>query len=227
MFRFGKWRTRPVAASDRGNCGASWPGVQVAMSRNTADVATKQIIQANEGGTLALAIAMLENATLSADYPFGDRKDGWAANFGIFKMNWYMICQCPTAARLIAPDFVFDGTRTEINGETGDVALCELNRVGTLINEDASVATAILKEAMEKWSTAAPSFGDLGNFWAGHRWGESGLRSVPAHEDWPISRMWPDIQLYYQSVQWAKCMCDHDPSVWTTPVRYGAIVPPV
>ena len=55
------------------------------------------------------------------------------------------------------------------------------------------------------------------------------LRQSPqsADKDWPLGRMWPDIQLYYRSVQWAKHMCDHDPRVWTTPVRYGAIVPPV
>ncbi|HEX6465042.1 MAG TPA: hypothetical protein VFZ98_11325, partial [Vicinamibacterales bacterium] len=139
----------------------------MAANSDTADVATKQIIQSNRGGTLALAIAMLENATLLANYPFGDRKVGWAANFGVFKMNWYMICQCPTAARLITPDFVFTGTPTEANGEVGEVALCELNRVGTIINEDVGLATAILKEAMDKWSTGAPNFGDLGNFWAG------------------------------------------------------------
>jgi hypothetical protein len=192
-----------------------------------ADVATKQIIQSNQGGTLALAIAMLENATLSADYPFGDRKVGWAANFGVFKMNWYMICQCPTAARLIAADFVFNGSSAETNGQIGTVALCEANRIGTIINGDAGLATVILREAMGKWSTAAPMLGDLGNFWAGHRWGESGLRNLPVGNDWPITRMWPDIRLYYRAVQWGKRMCDHDPFVWTTSVRYGALVPPV
>ena len=227
MRRFANWRTRRVAARDSGNCAGSWPGVQPAARSETGDVATKQIIYSNQGGTIALAIAMLENAALSADYPFGDGKAGWAANFGVFKMNWYMICQCPSAARLIAPDFAFNGRPAETNGEIGEVALCELNRVGTIINADASVATAILKEAMGKWSTAGPNLGDIGNFWAGHRWGESGLRNLSASQDWPITRMWADIQLYYDSVQWAKCMCDHDPCVWTTPVRYGAIVPPV
>ena len=194
---------------------------------DTADVATKQIIQSSQGGTLALAIAMLENATLSTDYPFGDRKVGWAANFGVFKMNWYMICQCPTAARLIAPDFAFNGSPTETHGRIGELALCEADRVGAIINGDAGVATMILNEAMGKWSTAAPRFGDLGNFWAGHRWGESGLRNLPVGNDWPITRMWPDIRLYYRAVQWGKRMCDHDPFVWTTSVRYGALVPPV
>src|SRR5262249_35448132 len=127
----------------------------------------------------------------------------------------------------IAPGFVFSGSPSETYGEIGEVALSELSRVGTMINEDAGIATAILKEAMGKWSTAAPDFGDLGKFWAGHRWGESGLRNLPAGRDWPITRMWPDIQFYYQSVRWVQCMCDHDPYVWTTPVRYGAIVPAV
>jgi hypothetical protein len=227
MLRFLKWRIRRGDGRNGGPCDAAWPGVHVAPSCDSADVATKQIIQSSQGGTLALAIAMQENRTLSADYPFGDRKAGWAANVGIFKMNWYMICQCPTAARLIAPDFAFNGTSTEATGRIGELALCELNRVGAIINSDASIATAILKEAMGTWSIAAPSSGDLGNFWAGHRWGESGLRNLPPDKDWPLSRMWPDIQLYYRAVQWAKCMCDQDPSVWTTPVRYGAIVPPV
>ena len=38
-----------------------------------------------------LAVAMLENDTLSSSYAYGDGKGGDATNFGIFKQNWGMI----------------------------------------------------------------------------------------------------------------------------------------
>lgn len=54
--------------------------------------AKKQAIL-NSGGTpLDIAIAMLEIKTMDVNsYPPGDNKTGDAANFGIFKQNWYMI----------------------------------------------------------------------------------------------------------------------------------------
>ncbi|KAI8330071.1 hypothetical protein BC941DRAFT_456933 [Chlamydoabsidia padenii] len=51
----------------------------------------KQAVLNNGGGTLELAIAMLETNTMTTNYTYGDGKTGDAANFGIFKQGWFMI----------------------------------------------------------------------------------------------------------------------------------------
>jgi hypothetical protein len=81
----------------------------------------KQAIAVAGGDRRFLASAMMETATLTTDYPFGDvapgpdnrvgtgddvPKTGGAANFGITKMNWTMIRQChPAYAGLNDGDF--------------------------------------------------------------------------------------------------------------------------
>lgn len=82
----------------------------------------KQLIRDAGGDRRFLASAMMETATLSSEYPFGDvfpgadnqvgtgddvPKTGGAANFGITKMNWTMIRQChPPYAGLGDGDFL-------------------------------------------------------------------------------------------------------------------------
>ncbi len=182
---------------------------------NTANVSAKSAILRAGGGTLALAMAMLEDKHLNAvphsDYPFGDQypngqlKIEDAANFGVFKMNWHMIKQCPS-----------------MNMIAGNSAgSCSWRVVGARINGDPKLATQLLMEAMKIWTSAAPnSAAPLGNFWAGHRWGESGLKGIPPTD-------WNDVSCYYRSVQAIKQKCDSDPTVWNTTVRYGAWVKPV
>jgi hypothetical protein len=51
----------------------------------------KQAILNNGGNTLDMAIAMEETENMQATYAYGDGKSGDAANFGIFKQNWYML----------------------------------------------------------------------------------------------------------------------------------------
>jgi hypothetical protein len=180
---------------------------------NTAKVDTKRAIMSKGGGTLALAIAMSEDKHLDgqphADYPFGDvmpdgtpKIDDWA-NFGIYKMNWHMIQQCPSAQALIGsrpPSYVWE-------------------MVGKRINGDPALATTILLEAMRKWATGPPNPAAPapGNFWAGHRWGESGLKNL-------AGTRWSDILEYYCAVQTVKGRCDQDATVWTSAVRYGVQV---
>src|SRR5579859_435009 len=54
--------------------------------------ARKQAILSNGGNVLDLAVAMLETDTMQTDYyTYGDGKTGDAANFGIFKQNWFML----------------------------------------------------------------------------------------------------------------------------------------
>ncbi|KAI8332473.1 hypothetical protein BC941DRAFT_483938 [Chlamydoabsidia padenii] len=51
----------------------------------------KQGVFNNGGGTLELAIAMLETDNMGTDYPYGDNKSQDSANFGLFKQGWYML----------------------------------------------------------------------------------------------------------------------------------------
>lgn len=53
--------------------------------------ARKQAILNNGGNTLDMAVAMEETENMQANYTYGDGKTGDAANFGIFKQNWYML----------------------------------------------------------------------------------------------------------------------------------------
>ena len=189
---------------------------QAEGKEDTANVNTKSAIRTAGGGTLALAIAMLEDKHLDAqphsDYPFGDRypdgrpKTGDAANFGVYKMDWYMIQQCSAARPII-------GDRP---------ASYVWQSAGARINSDPKLATHILLEAMRIWSTEAPNPGSpkAGNFWAGHRWGETGLKNLPGTN-------WKDILRYYRSVQAIKAKCDADATVWTSIIRYWVEVPPV
>ena len=175
-------------------------------SEFSASTATKAAIFRAGGGTLVLAIAMLEDKTLLCDYNFGDNKEEDAANFGIFKMNWYMIRQCASGIALIG------------NRIGPDV----WSNTGPAINADAALATQILLEAMDKWSIDAPDPDNpvSENFWAGHRWGETGLRSLAGTD-------WNDILRYYRAVKAIEAQCNADPTVWTTSIRYWVDVPPI
>jgi hypothetical protein len=90
---------------------------------------------------------MLEDKSLPADYPFGDQspggvpKIGDAANFGIFKMNWYMIRQCPSAMAILGSQPASTAWKT----------------VGATINSNPTLATQILLEGMGLWSTGTTS----------------------------------------------------------------------
>jgi hypothetical protein len=168
-------------------------------SQSTASLATKTSIKANLGGTIALAIAMQETADLLCNYPFGDGKDGDAANFGIYKMNWGMISRCASTPRGLPDD------------------------VGRQINDDPGLATKILLDAMRLWSTnpPEPNHPIADNFWAGHRWGASGLQNLSPPADWD------DIQDYYLAIHVIKAKCDGNDSVWDTTLRYGLDVDPI
>jgi hypothetical protein len=167
-------------------------------SQPTAAVATKVGIKSSAGGTLALAIAMLETSDLLCNYPFGDNKVGDAANFGIYKMNWGMIKQCPSAAGSDAP------------------------HLGPALNNDPALATKILLEAMHIWMTnpPEPNHPIANNFWAGHRQGSTGLSNA-------VGANWDDIQDYYLAVQVIKAKCDGNATVWNSNIRYWLDVDPM
>ncbi|MCC8251518.1 hypothetical protein [Saccharothrix luteola] len=51
----------------------------------------KQQVRNAGANSLDLAVAMLETERMDTNYPYGDNKRDDAANFGIFKQNWYML----------------------------------------------------------------------------------------------------------------------------------------
>ena len=167
-------------------------------SQLTATPATKTTIKSNAGGTLTLAIAMVETSDLLCNYVYGDGKTGDAANFGIYKMNFGMIKECQSAA-----------------GADADT-------LGPTLNSDPALATKILLEAMQIWSTnpPEPNHPVAGNFWAGHRQGSTRLSNA-------ASANWDDIQDYYLAVQVIKAKCDGDATVWDSKIRYYLDVDPI
>jgi hypothetical protein len=141
-------------------------------------------------------------------------KTGPAANYGIYKMNWYMIERTPLGERLAG----LASSDPKLQKKNSAIQAA----VGKLINDDRTLATRILMEAMRKWDISPPDplHPTKGNFWAGHRWGGSGLSNTSDAD-------WSDIQDYYRSVQEIKFKCDHDPNVWESADRHWHDVPAI
>jgi hypothetical protein len=137
----------------------------------------KQAIADAGGDRRFLASAMMETATLTAEYPFGDvfpgpdntvgtgddiPKTGGAANFGITKMNWTMMRQChPAYAGLNDGDYLR----------------------GAEINTDLSLDIQVYDECRA-------FFGD--RWFGGHRNGTPGLNNPNT----------PDIRAFQGAVEW-------------------------
>lgn len=156
--------------------------------------------------------------------PVGHKTDD-AANFGLYKMNWYMIKQCPRAQQVI------QRVRSEKTDLKKDGEIQEA--VGKEINKDVVLATEILLDAMTIWSTAEPDPANRtpNNFWAGHRMGETGLRNLPPNwfgkRDKLRDSYWLDILGYYKAVKAIKITCDQHPNIWHNNRRYYSYVPAI
>ena len=107
----------------------------------------KQELLAAGADSLDLAMAMLETETMTAQYPYGDGKRGDAANFGVFKQNWFMIRQSWPAFR--------------------DAAAEDYAR-GAALNEELRLDVAVLHAAQQRWPMEI--------WFGGHRNGQTGLR---------------------------------------------------
>ena len=113
----------------------------------------KRELLAAGGNSLDLATAMLETETMTTRYPYGDGKQGDAANFGVFKQNWFMIRRSWPAFR--------DAT-------SGDYAR------GAALNDDLRLDVAVLHAAQQRWPMEI--------WFGGHRNGQTGLQQ-PASPD--------------------------------------------
>ena len=106
----------------------------------------KQAVLNNGGTVLDLAIAMLETERMTTDYTYGDGKTGDAANFGIFKQNWYMIRQAVSQYSGYGP--------SQYNA-------------GAALNSNLSWDIQVRHAAQNKWGEYT--------WFGGHRNGQSGL----------------------------------------------------
>ncbi|CEI91561.1 hypothetical protein RMCBS344292_05845 [Rhizopus microsporus] len=108
----------------------------------------KQEILSSGGEVLDLAIAMLESDHMITDYAYGDNKSGDAANFGIFKQNWFML-------------------RTSTSQFKGQPASDSNN--GAVLNKDLKADIKARHESQKFYGTD--------KWFGGHRNGESGLNN--------------------------------------------------
>ncbi|RCI00777.1 hypothetical protein CU097_015794 [Rhizopus azygosporus] len=108
----------------------------------------KQEILSSGGEVLDLAIAMLESDHMITDYAYGDNKSGDAANFGIFKQNWFML-------------------RTSTSQFKGQPA--SDSNDGAVLNKDLKADIKARHESQKFYGTE--------KWFGGHRNGESGLNN--------------------------------------------------
>jgi hypothetical protein len=123
----------PVVGGVTLECGCTW--VDGLAER-------KAVILGTAGATqYFLASAMMETATLTADYALGDNKTGDAFNAGLAKQNWGMIRQCHGAWNgLGAGDFM----------------------TSTAMNSDLALDIQVYNECRDRFGA---------QWWAGHRSG--------------------------------------------------------
>ncbi|WP_034346444.1 hypothetical protein [Deinococcus misasensis] len=210
---------------------ASYGGYTIYIE-NTASISIKQTIKNQGASQLQLVIAMAEEKTLDPrNWPlgFGDGKTGDAANFGLYKMNWYMI---RLAMRDMWPNDTF--VRSLDYDDYNKLWPGTSQTIAQRINTDHAMATRILQAAMAKWSTAEPKAdpldprkGTANNFWAGHRCGQTGLEGRSC-TDRSYNN---EIGYYYKGVMaingYINASQARRDTLWSTNIRYGANLFPI
>lgn len=125
---------------------------------------------------LDLAVAMQEIKNMRASpqegYPLYDCKPRDAANFGIFRQNWWMIRTCGA----------LKGPEGKPYGPSDyDIRKCN---AGEKLNRNLSEDVRVLHASMNKYGVGPPDFG----WWWGHRGGETWWRDRPARNDVKVYR---------------------------------------
>ncbi len=100
------------------------------------------------GSIFDLSVAMLETDTMRTTYLYSDGKSNDAANFGIFKQNWYML----------------RSTCSSFSGQSAN----QFNK-GILLNTSLSSDVTCLKQSQ--------SFYGLSTWFAGERDGQTGIHN--------------------------------------------------
>ncbi|MDQ2906616.1 MAG: hypothetical protein M3Y81_24135 [Chloroflexota bacterium] len=108
--------------------------------------ARKQQILKAGASTLDLAVAMLETNTMQATYASGDGKTTDAANFGIFKQDWYMLrSACSRFLGLTSSQYA----------------------AGAFLNSSLSTDVACMNQSQRHYG--------LSTWFAGERYGQTGI----------------------------------------------------
>ncbi|PVF96535.1 hypothetical protein CPB86DRAFT_786895 [Serendipita vermifera] len=149
----------------------------------------KQLIACG-ANSLDLAIAMLETDTMTTGYTYGDGKTYDAANFGVFKQNWGML-------------------RKSVGRYRGKSAN-DWN-TGSELNYNLCLDIQLRHESQNY-------FGE-GQWFAGHRNGESGLNN-------PYTQ---DIQNYKDAIYWIRNQIQYynNAAGMTNDVRWWVEVPAI
>ena len=164
----------------------------------------KEALLAASGDLLDLAVAMQEIETMRAsphkDYPYGDCKDGDAANFGIFRQNWWMIRKCG-ALKPRPP-----------KREYGPQDYREGERLNRNLYEDVGVLhTSMAYFGVGPGDGKRLAFG----WWMGHRGGEG---------VWSGKQQQNDVPDYMHAVLWIYCQLRDHPETQTDDTRWPVYV---
>ncbi|AMD21995.1 HGL345Cp [Eremothecium sinecaudum] len=128
----------------------------------------KQVVLGEGGNTLDMAIAMLETNDMTTKYPYHDNKSGDAANYGIFKQNFYMLRTCCTDfLKFTAEDY----------------------KEGDILNTDLKKDISCRHQCEEKYGYDV--------WFAGHRNGENGVHDPKTDDiqDYKDAVAWIKSQL--------------------------------
>ena len=172
--------------------------------------ARKQALVSSGGHPLDLAVAMLETEHMdAADHPFGDGKTLDAANFGIFKQNWHFIRKSGAMPRV-----------PTMRG--GGLRVADWLR-GSALNTNLALDVRVLHASQA-------SLG-LDQWFAAHRWGETGQRAFQAAASGRTTAAQratlSDIGNYRDAVEWILAELVRDPVLQTDDRKVFVQVPAV
>lgn len=172
----------------------------------------KQALTTSGGTLLDMAVAMLETEHMDAsDYPLGDGKIEDAANFGIFKQNWHYIRTSGAMPEIPSP--IMSGL---------GLSKADWMR-GVALNTDLALDVRVLHASQAKLG--------LGQWFAAHRWGETGQLAFQAAANGPTTAAQratlSDIANYQNAVEWIRDQLTVDPALQTDDRKVFVQVPAV
>ena len=193
---------------------ASFPAAGTGPTAYPGLGARKAALAAAGGNDRDLAVAMLETERMLTDYPFGDAKTKDAANFGIFKQNWYFIRTSGAMPALPGPT---------LPGQ-GPLGLDEADWLrGADLNADLALDVSVVHASQAKLG--------LDQWFAAHRWGASGQAAfLAAAGGSPDSRqraLIADIANYRGAVEWILGQIGAHPVLRTNDTKMWVDVPAV
>lgn len=164
--------------------------------------ARKSALMSNGGKLLDMAVAMLESETMDAHrYPDRDNKPpGDAACFGIFKQHWGLIRTSGAMPPFPRPPFP--------GQPRPGLATADWPQ-GRQLNDDLTLDVDVLHASQARLG--------LSQWFAGHRWGSTGLiafQAAASGSTTPAQRgILSDIANYQSAVEWIRDQMVRDPAL--------------